>query len=184
MYHHLIQAQRILTMIVVLLTGLSCASFADDTDRASTLPTIQAAVAMNSVETEILRLINQVRTSHGLRSLAPHPALVLTSRDHSQEMQVLRYFDHVSPTPGLVMPWDRVERSGFQTLWVAENLYEADGYAPSALPELILDSWMASPSHRANLLDARNVFSGVGVVQRGSRVMVTQIFSGPEDTDP
>ncbi|WP_188037051.1 CAP domain-containing protein [Actinotalea sp. JY-7885] len=56
----------------------------------------------------------------------------------------------------------------------AENLSRA-----AASPEDVVDAWMESPGHRANILDPELTHLGVGCVEDGDEMLCSQIFLGP-----
>nr|WP_255491605.1 CAP domain-containing protein [Actinotalea sp. JY-7876] len=56
----------------------------------------------------------------------------------------------------------------------AENLSRA-----SAPPQDVVDAWMESPGHRANILDPELTHLGVGCVEDGDEMLCSQIFLGP-----
>ena len=76
-------------------------------------------------------------------------------------MASLNYFDHTSLDGS--SPWDRIRRAGYPLAGGAENI--AAGY-PS--PQAVMDGWMNSPGHRANLLDPGSREIGLGYYRRGS----------------
>ena len=83
---------------------------------------------------------------------------------HSAEMVAEDYFEHVSPSGST--PVDRVSSSGYipspQVGYViGENL--AWGTLSLATPEAIVAAWMASPAHRANILEGEYRETGIGV---------------------
>jgi uncharacterized protein YkwD len=78
------------------------------------------------------------------------------------------YFSHVSPDG--VAPWNRVDQRGYYYREVGENL--ALGYRSA---DSVVDGWMHSPGHRANVLGAR--FREVGVAV--SPVSPTSGYRGP-----
>lgn len=157
-------------LLLLCLSGASSlwAAKADPFDPAGT----------RSAEDEIFRLTNVERVKLGLLPCLPYPPLNDVAREHSGEMVKLSYFDHVSPVPGRTMPWDRVALAGLKTLRVAENIYDAEGYPWSELPNQCVQSWMHSPGHRANIVEPENTHMGIGVVIHGQVITVTQVFSG------
>ena len=139
-----------------------------------------------NIEAEIVRLTNEQRHQHGLGELQPQiPKLVDAARAHSEEMILMDYFEHESPTPGLVHPWDRVFKTGIKSNRVAENIFSADGYSLAEVAEECVSDWMNSPPHRANILEPANTCVGVGIAMhpsssgKGVEVLVTQEFTGP-----
>ncbi len=102
----------------------------------------------------IVAAMNRERAAYGLRPLHVNSRLSLAASDRIGDMFDKRYFDHVSPDG--VQPWAWAARRGYHYRLIGENL--AVGY-PSA--GAVVDGWMHSPGHRANIL-GRN-FDEVGV---------------------
>jgi len=110
------------------------------------------------VEAEVFRLVNQTRREKGLPALVWLDELADLGRAHSQDMAVNNFFSHTSPRLG--SPLQRAEAAGLPG--TAENI--AAGYESAAE---IFQAWMASPTHRANILDPENRFMGVGFFREG-----------------
>ena len=146
-------------------------------ERASLAETPVLAVNTALAE-EILLLTNQARAQHGLSPVQANQTLAIAAVGHSTEMVALNYFDHTSPTPGLVTPQDRVHVAGAHPGMVSENLFAAEGYPTEGLARVVVDSWLSSPGHRANLLDPRATHTGLGVVEKNGQVCVTEMFAG------
>jgi uncharacterized protein YkwD len=110
-----------------------------------------------------LCLINRVRAAHGLPALHANPALTAASARHSDDMVRRGYFSH--DTPQGVSPSARISRSGYgagrRACAAGENIAAATG--PFASPHAIVDMWMNSPGHRANILDRSYHDTGLGV---------------------
>ena len=65
--------------------------------------------------------------------------------------------------------------------FTGENIWSAFGYNPSNAQKLakeIVDDWMSSPDHRANVLDPDFTHLGVGVSARNGTIRATQEFVG------
>ncbi len=126
--------------------------------------------APEEVEAELLRLLNETRTRTSLRPLATLPALTEAARAHCRDMAEHRFVAHNSPTRGTTA--DRLLRAGLRSGLTLENV--ARGYGPRE----IFDGLMASPGHRANLLNAEVTHVGIGVVRdpTGNGLLVTQDF--------
>ncbi|HET9017044.1 MAG TPA: CvpA family protein [Thermomicrobiaceae bacterium] len=122
-------------------------------------------------EQRMLQMLNQARTSHGLKPLTMDPKLQATARAHSREMFELGYFSHTSPVSGTVL--DRFKAAGITYTAAGENL----AYAPDVT--IAERSLMQSPGHRANILspDFTRVGIGIIVAPTGGK-MFTQDFSG------
>lgn len=100
-------------------------------------------------------MTNDQRTMNGCSALHPDPRLSTAAMQHSVEMNVLHYFAH--DTPSGVSPWSRIESLGYSNP-SAENIAVGQ-----PTPAAVVAAWMASPGHRANILDCRSKAIGVGV---------------------
>lgn len=108
---------------------------------------------------QILQLINQERNTQGLTSLVLNNKLVNTANDKANDMFSNNYFDHNSPIGK--SPWYWFSKNGYQYLYAGENL-AMDFYDSKE----VVSAWMASGSHRANILNKN--YKEVGVsVQKG-----------------
>jgi uncharacterized protein YkwD len=112
-----------------------------------------------AAEERMLLLLNGERTSRGLRPLAMDNRLRDVARAHSAEMLRLGYFSHDSPVSG--SPADRLRRAGLTLLFAGENL----AYAPTV--DVAHQGLMASPGHRANILEPGYSRVGIGVQNAG-----------------
>ena len=116
----------------------------------------------------VVQAMNRERIAYGLRPLRISDRLSLAAQDRIYDMFSKHYFNHVAPdgTP----PWKWVSHRGYDYRELAENL--AIGYKT---PGGIVDGWMNSPGHRANVLGEH--FHDVGVaIAPGSP---TRRFDGP-----
>jgi uncharacterized protein YkwD len=120
---------------------------------------LQAALGVNVV-TEL----NRVRAARGLRPLRPTASLAAAARRHSSQMGRRGFFAHESAdgTPF----WRRIERfygpRGFRSWEVGENIFWRSPASTAAIS--VVRSWLASPSHRANVLSRAWRDVGVGAV--------------------
>jgi hypothetical protein len=89
--------------------------------------------------------LNRLRILLGLNALLLDVKLCAASRDHSNDMRTLGFFDHQSPVEGKKTPWDRAARFG--TTAGAENI--AAGHESGASANL---GWWYSPGHHKNML--------------------------------
>jgi uncharacterized protein YkwD len=112
----------------------------------------------------LLSAVNFQRLIAGARPLKADALLARAARSHSRDMVARHYFSHTSPGGSSLRT--RVQRTGwtrFRPSWaLAENL--AWGTGPLATPSAIVDAWMHSPPHRANLLRKDLRLAGIGVV--------------------
>ena len=117
------------------------------------------------MERRIYQLTNEARRKYHLPPLDKDDALVATARAHSDDMLVRNFFNHVNPDGKA--PQDRIAPAYSRTLArTGENIWSGHGYDYSdskLMARVIVDSWMTSPGHRANLLNPDYTHLGVGV---------------------
>ena len=113
-----------------------------------------AAQSAQSYAAQVIVLVNQERAANGCAALRADPAIAQAAAEHSRDMAVAGYFGH--NTPAGVTPWTRMERDGYNAPG-GENI--ARGYAS---PQDVVAAWLASPDHRANILNCRFRSAGVG----------------------
>jgi len=106
-------------------------------------------------ESEVIRLINQERGKEGLAPLVEQSQLTQAARLHSQDMACNQFFSHVSPTAGDVIA--RVTAQGYSYSAIGENIA-----AGQADPSGVVQAWMNSTGHRANIMNATYTQVGVG----------------------
>jgi len=75
----------------------------------------------------------------------------------------------------------RVTNGGYRWQSVGENIYMMSGYklSPEKAAAMIVDGWMNSPGHRANILGTSFTYSGVGVVSDGESIYATALYAKP-----
>lgn len=129
----------------------------------------QTGTTVLAMEREIVDLVNEIRTANGLQTLTLNEDLCNVARLKSQDMHDKGYFSHTSPTYG--SPFDMMKQFGITYRTAGENI--AMGY-PTA--EAVVDGWMNSEGHRANILNASFTEIGVGYVADGN--YYTQMFIG------
>lgn len=131
------------------------------------IPTVDAAVL--NYEKEVVRLVNEIRVKNGLKELTYDWELSRVARYKSQDMKDNRYFSHTSPTYG--SPLQMIKNFGISYRSAGENI--AKGYST---PQAVVNGWMNSSGHRANILNASYTRIGVGYVASGN--YWTQMFIG------
>lgn len=121
---------------------------------------------------EVVRLTNRERAGAGLRQLAVDPALTRAAQAHSADMVARDFYAHTDPDGG--KPWDRAAAAGAARRTVGENI--ACGQRSAAD---VVEGWMNSPGHRANILKAEFTHIGVGLAGGGrAGTYWTQLFGG------
>ncbi|WP_405776738.1 CAP domain-containing protein [Streptomyces sp. NBC_00859] len=121
----------------------------------ATAHTDAAGSAESTAAASVLSLVNQHRAQAGCRPLRPDAALASLAGSFSDEMASRGFFDHTDPDGAT--PWDRADKAGVQHLG-GENIARGQTDAAS-----VMDSWMNSPGHRANILNCDFRTLGVGV---------------------
>ncbi|WP_327178219.1 CAP domain-containing protein [Streptomyces sp. NBC_01335] len=130
---------------------------------AAPAPTTAAAPATEdpkpaagtSVQTQVLTLVNQERAKVGCSPLTLSSSLTSLAQSFSQDMAARDFFDHTDPDGDT--PWDRAATAGITGLG-GENI--ARGQADA---QAVMDSWMNSEGHRANILNCDYTTMGLGV---------------------
>lgn len=126
-----------------------------------------ADTGVTSYEKEVIRLVNEIRVQNGLSPLTYDWELSRVARFKSQDMKDNRYFAHNSPVYGT--PFQMIRNFGISFRSAGENI--ARGYAT---PQAVVNAWMNSSGHRANILNAGYTRIGVGYVADGN--YWTQMF--------
>ena len=120
-------------------------------------------------ENEVIRLVNDQRAKKGLKALSANWELSRVARYKSQDMADNRYFSHTSPTYGT--PFQMIKAFGLTYRTAGENI----AYGQRT-PQDVVNAWMNSSGHRANILNASYTQIGVGYVSSGH--YWTQMFIG------
>jgi uncharacterized protein YkwD len=130
--------------------------------------TTAAPPADPSAEGQVLALVNQERAAAGCAPVVADAPLAAVARAHSADMRDRDFFSHTNPE-GL-SPFDRAERAGI-SYSRAENI--AYGQRDAAA---VMEAWMNSSGHRANILDCGLTKLGVGVAEGAGGPWWTQLF--------
>lgn len=108
-----------------------------------------------SARSEVLALVNQERAKVGCSPLSTSAPLTSLAQNFSEDMAARGFFDHTDPDGDT--PWDRAAQAGVQGLG-AENI--ARGQADA---QAVMEAWMNSDGHRANILNCDYKTIGIGV---------------------
>ncbi|MFF1280393.1 CAP domain-containing protein [Streptomyces sp. NPDC058299] len=129
---------------------------------APAAPTTPKPTATASgVTAEIVRLVNSERAKVGCQALTLNSALTKAAQAHSADMAAHQNMSHTGSDGS--SPGDRITAAGYAWSGYGENV--AYGYGTA---EQVMAGWMASPGHRANILDCSFQEIGVGLAQPGS----------------
>jgi uncharacterized protein YkwD len=158
------------TACLCVLAALAAVALLPATAVASSCANANLTPAAGNVEqvrAAVLCLINQEREHHGEGALTTNAKLAHAAQAHSRDMAEQDYFSHVAPDGST--PLQRMRASGYlpnlqDGYVVGENI--AWGTMWLATPQSIVSAWMASPGHRANILDGAYRETGIGVEPR------------------
>ena len=134
---------------------------------------VESTTNLNEFEAAVLYLINTIRVSNGLGALEPNQMLTDIARSRCNDMIVNSYFSHYTPDGRNI--FNIFRENGVSYVNAGENLGQSSP-ASSGTPEAFANAWMASPTHKANIL--RSVYSkiGIGIVDGGGRRVVATVF--------
>ncbi|MQS16140.1 CAP domain-containing protein [Streptomyces kaniharaensis] len=121
---------------------------------------------------QVLDLTNEQRAQNGCGPLTGNVKLQAAAQGHSNDMAARDFFDHTNPDGD--NPGQRIDATGYQGRGLGENI--ARGQAD---PATVVDGWMRSPEHRANILNCAFTELGVGVHLGPGGPWWTQDFGTP-----
>ncbi|BEL06098.1 hypothetical protein Q0Z83_042890 [Actinoplanes sichuanensis] len=121
----------------------------------------------------MIRLVNIERQNAGCSGLSGESRLEAAAQKHSELQAAQNTMSH--QLPGEASMGDRVTAEGYRWRGVAENV--AAGYTS---PASVMDGWMNSPGHKANILNCAYTEIGVGLAKSSSGTQYwTQNFATP-----
>ena len=141
----------------------------NDTVQKPEPPDTSVDSSVSDYEKKVVELVNEIRKDYGLSELKLNTKLCAVAKAKSQDMKDNNYFSHTSPTYG--SPFDMIKSFGISYRTAGENI--AMGYRT---PEEVVDGWMNSEGHRANILNGSFKEIGMGHVANGN--YWTQMFIG------
>lgn len=122
---------------------------------------------VENYENEVIRLVNEIRVQNGLKTLKADWELSRVARYKSQDMKDNNYFSHTSPVYG--SPFQMIKNFGISYRSAGENIARGQ-----KTPQAVVNGWMNSSGHRANILNSSYTKIGVGYVMDGN--YWTQMF--------
>ncbi|MET9387809.1 CAP domain-containing protein [Streptomyces sp. NPDC002928] len=150
--------------------GLAYVTGGGDTYWTALWTTPLTADGLARTEAEVIALTNAERARTGLRPLSADPHLHTAARAHSADMVARAFYSHSSPEGS--RPWDRAAAAGSTRRSIGENI--ACGQRS---PAEVVEGWMNSPGHRANILKTDFTHIGVGFAGGGpAGTYWTQLF--------
>lgn len=128
------------------------------------------ATEVSDIEKEVARLVNIERQKYGLKDLTLDAPLSAAARLKSQDMVDKNYFSHQSPTYG--SPFDMLRKLNISYQTAGENIAMGQRTATE-----VVNAWMNSSGHRANILSQNYGKIGVGYATKNGTPYWTQIFT-------
>lgn len=122
---------------------------------------------------EVVRATNEERASAGLKPLTYNEKLADAARRKASNMFSENYWAHNSPSGKT--PWTWFKEAGYTYVFAGENLAKDFGDTGR-----MMSAWMASPTHRDNIVSSKYSEIGIAVVpgnlQGSDTVLVVQLF--------
>lgn len=127
-------------------------------------------------QANIVTLTNEARGKQGLATLKQNSRLANAAQAKAEDMLAKQYFAHTSPSG--TTPWAWIKQAGYAYTVSGENLAVHYTTAEGAFA-----GWLASPSHRANIVNPKYTEIGVGIAEGvfegHPSVIVVQMFGRP-----
>ena len=109
----------------------------------------------NNFAEQVVTLVNRIRVANGLNKLTTYDKLTEVAQVRAKEIEIS--YSHTRPDG--TKCFTALDEAGLRTVTAGENI--AKGYST---PERVVDAWMNSPGHRANILNPSYTMIGVGYV--------------------
>lgn len=132
----------------------------------------QVSAGQSSMTSQVVNLVNSERAAQGLTALQKDSRLTALAQQKAEDMAKNQYFSHTSPTYGSA--FDMLKAAGYSYKTAGENIAMGQKSAAS-----VMDGWMHSSGHRANILHTSYEKIGVGyAVSADGMPYWVQIFAG------
>ena len=132
----------------------------------------QVSAGQSSMTSQVANLVNSERAEQGLTALQKDSRLAALAQQKAEDMAKNQYFSHTSPTYGSA--FDMLKAAGYSYKTAGENIAMGQKSAAS-----VMDGWMHSSGHRANILHTSYEKIGVGyAVSADGMPYWVQIFAG------
>ncbi len=147
---------RLRLLPLTLALGLVLVACSDSGDPTAPFAPPDTPPAVNPAVAEFVTLVNAHRTALGLALLEWDAEVAGVAQAHSEDMVARGFFSHVNPDGD--SPFDRLRAAGIAYAAAGENI--AYGYPT---PATVLEAWLGSDGHRANIENANYTHHGVGL---------------------
>ncbi|QGQ46532.1 CAP domain-containing protein [Metabacillus sediminilitoris] len=114
-----------------------------------------SASSPSGFEEQVVQLVNQQRAKAGLRPLTHRADVKNVAQKKAEDMINSNYFSHTSPNYG--SPFDMLKTFGISYSYAGENIAKGQ-----KTPQEVMNAWMNSSGHRANILKPEYDVIGVG----------------------
>ncbi len=141
--------------------------------QVQTRPPLDTALA-----SQIITLTNTDRASQHIGAVKDNALLDQAAQKRADDMLARQYFSHTSPEGQA--PWKWFIQNGYTYLYAAENL--AMDFSDAASVEM---AWMNSPTHRANIINAKYKDMGIGIargIYQGKQTTIIVEFFGTQQS--
>lgn len=165
-FQHLLELNKHLKNPNLIYEGDKIETHPDSGTGSHHAPTTSNQTPPQDIKTDteqanaVLELVNIERNKNNLPPLTLDPVLNQVATIKAEDMADTHYFSHDSPTLGT--PFDLMHRYGVDYMSAGENIAAGQ---PTA--KAVMDSWMNSSGHRANILNKNYTHLGVGYATGG-----------------
>ncbi len=141
---------------------------------------ISPAALSQKVEGLLFEKSNQERVKKGLVALKKLDVIKKAAQDHSKDMITRQYLSHFSPEKKSVV--DRVAKYVQEVrASLGENLHSVQSQKglsdPEAITKVMMEDWMGSKSHRANILSDKYTRMEIACISSWTQIFCTQVFA-------
>jgi uncharacterized protein YkwD len=140
--------------------------------RTTTVPSSGGSSSGGSFASQVLKLTNAERAKAGCKALTTSAKLTRAAQAHSADMAAKNYFSHDSQDGR--SPFDRMKDAGYNFRAAAENIAMGQ-----RTPASVMDAWMNSAGHKANILNCTYTQIGIGYAVGNGSPYWTQDFGTP-----
>jgi len=137
-------------------------------------PPLASIASLDTWMIEMLNLVNEERAKVGVSPLCYNQKLINAAQKHSNDMEEKDYFSHTGKDGS--DPGDRIEREGYDWQSYGENIAWGQKSVSG-----VMNSWMNSSGHKANILSGSKTHFGAGWAK--NERLWTQVFSSPWKTE-
>jgi RNA polymerase sigma factor (sigma-70 family) len=130
---------------------------------------VPEASGSSAFSQEVTKLVNSERAKQGCAPVSANDQLDTAAQRHSEDMAARDYFSHTSPDG--TDPGDRITAAGYQWSTYGENIARGQ-----QTPAQVMDGWMNSSGHRANILNCDFKEIGIGIHDASGGPWWTQAF--------